>query len=240
MSESKRLCRHWVLASLWAKPLFDTLSKVRFLPRETSLGYDILPAITRLWASTDIRLFHTVTTPRYFELGGYATLPQSVQPWVAAPSLALLGITVVNMTQHLYRITVKPPRQRHHRHDSDAPSLAWLDIYIASRWCCLGSIIIRMTRHLHCTMIKPPRQHHRQHDSTAPSPAWLGIYIAPWPSHLSSVVTIMTRQHRHQHDSTSTSHHGQVISVTPSPIWLGNTVASMTWHLHHVAAKSSR
>jgi hypothetical protein len=32
MSESKRLCRHYVLASLWAKPLFDTLSKVKFLP----------------------------------------------------------------------------------------------------------------------------------------------------------------------------------------------------------------
>jgi hypothetical protein len=32
MSESKRLCRHYVLACIWAKPLFDTLSKVRFLP----------------------------------------------------------------------------------------------------------------------------------------------------------------------------------------------------------------
>jgi hypothetical protein len=35
-----------------------------------------------------IQLLHTSTTPRFSELGGYATLPHPVQPQVAASSSA--------------------------------------------------------------------------------------------------------------------------------------------------------
>jgi hypothetical protein len=45
-----------------------------------SLGYDILLAITQLRANMNIRPLHDVTTPRSSELGGYAILPQPVQP----------------------------------------------------------------------------------------------------------------------------------------------------------------
>jgi hypothetical protein len=42
--------------------------------REMSLGYDILPAITRLQANTNIRLLHDATTPQCSKLG-------AVQPY---------------------------------------------------------------------------------------------------------------------------------------------------------------
>jgi hypothetical protein len=98
--------------------------------RETSLGYDILPAITQLQANMNIWLLHTVTTHRCSELGGYATLPQPVQSWVAVPSLAWLGNIVTSMTRHLHHFAVKPPWQCHRQHDSVALSPTWLDIYI--------------------------------------------------------------------------------------------------------------
>jgi hypothetical protein len=79
--------------------------------REMSLGYDILPAITRLQANTNIWLLHDATTPRCSELEGCATLPRPVQPWVAAPSTAWLGSIVASMTW-----------QHHHQHDSASTS----------------------------------------------------------------------------------------------------------------------
>jgi hypothetical protein len=145
MSESKKLCRHWVLASLWAKPLFDTLSKVRFLPYED---------VHRLWY---FACYHSATSQHEYPTSshcdnismlraqGYVTLPQLVQPWVAAPSPAWLSNTIASMTQ-----------QHCHQHNSActlhcdqvtsaAPSPAWL-----------GSTVISMTQHLHHTIAKWP------------------------------------------------------------------------------------
>jgi hypothetical protein len=163
---------------------------------------------------------HVVTTPRCSELGGCATLPQLVQPWVAALSLAWLSSAGASMTRHWH-------------HDTTSH---------------LGSTIASMTRHRHRTVAKSSRQHHRHHDSVAPSP--FDIDITSWPSRIGSAVASMTwhrhctvakppRQLHRQYDSASTSHHGKVTSAAPSPAWLSSSVASMTRHWHHATAWSS-
>jgi hypothetical protein len=135
--------------------------------RETSLGYDILHAISWLWANMNIWLLHDATTPRCSELGDCTTLTRPVQPWVATPSPAWLDNTVAIMTRHLHCIAAKLPWQRHRQHDSTAPSPAWLDIYIASRpsqpdsaianMTQLDNIVTSMTRHLHRVTARSPR-----------------------------------------------------------------------------------
>jgi hypothetical protein len=118
--------------------------------REMSLGYEIWPTITWLWANKNIRLLHDATTPRCSELGGCATLPQPVQPWVAVPSLAWLDNTVASMTRHLHHTTTKSPRQCRCQHDSTAPSPAWLRIYIASWINHPDSTVTSITQQHHC------------------------------------------------------------------------------------------
>jgi hypothetical protein len=90
--------------------------------REMSQGYDILPAITQLWANTNIRLLHNVTTPWCSELRGCANLPQPIQPLVAAPLLAWLGSIAISMTRHLHHAAAKSPQQHHHQNDSTSTS----------------------------------------------------------------------------------------------------------------------
>jgi hypothetical protein len=123
-----------------------------------SLGYDILPTITRLRANTNIWLRHDATTPRCSKLGGCATLPQPVQPWVIVLSPAWLDNIVIGMTRPLHHAEAKSPRQRRCQHDSAALSLAWLNIYITPRPSRLSSVVANMTR-----------QHCRQYDSTPTS-----------------------------------------------------------------------
>jgi hypothetical protein len=206
--------------------------------RETSLGCDILPAITRLWANTNIQLLDAMTAPQCSELRGCANLPQPIQPWVVVPLPAWLGNTVASITQHLHHAATKSPRQHCRQHDSGALSLAWLDIYTASWPSYLSSVIAIITQ-----------QHRHQHDlastsrcgqvaSAAPLLAWLDIYIVPWPSHLGSTVASMTRQHYCHHDSASTSCHDQVASAALSLACLGGAIVSMTWHRHHTTAWS--
>jgi hypothetical protein len=112
---------------------------------KTSIGYDILSAITRLRANTNIRLLHTATTFRCFELRGYVTLPQLVQPWVAAPSPAWLSNTIASMTQ-----------QHRHQHDSACTLHCGQVALTASSPAWLSSTVISMTQHLHHTIAKWP------------------------------------------------------------------------------------
>jgi hypothetical protein len=49
------------------------------------------------------------------------------------PSRAWLNNIAASMTRHLNRATAKSPWHHSHQHDSAAPSLAWLSIYIAPR-----------------------------------------------------------------------------------------------------------
>jgi hypothetical protein len=136
--------------------------------RETPLGFDILPAITRLQTKMNIWLLHDTTTPRSSELGGCATLAQPVQPWVAAPSPVWLSIIIATMT---------------HQHDSTSTSHYDIVALAASSSAWLGSTIASMTQYLHHVAVKSPRHHrqhdltstyrHRQYDSAASLPAWL-------------------------------------------------------------------
>jgi hypothetical protein len=137
--------------------------------RVTSQGYDI----SLLSLSYKLRWISDFFSMRQ-HLDGLisgATQPYHSQynPWVAAPSPAWLGSTIISMTQHLHCATIKSPWQHHHRHDLAALSPAWLGINIAS-WP------------------SPP---------AAPSPAWLRIYITLWPSSPGSAVTSMTRHLHH-------------------------------------------
>jgi hypothetical protein len=113
--------------------------------REMSLGCDILPAITRLRGNKNIRLLHDATTPQCSMHGCCATYTRPVQPCVTAPSSAWLDSTITSMTQ-----------QHHRQHDSTstshcgqvapaAPSLVWLDIYIAPRSSRPSSTVPAMT-----------------------------------------------------------------------------------------------
>jgi hypothetical protein len=114
--------------------------------REMSLGCDILPAITRLRGNKNIRLLHDATTPQCSMHGCCATYTRPVQPCVTAPSSAWLDSTITSMTQ-----------QHHRQHDSTstshcgqvapaAPSLVWLDIYIAPRSSRPSSTVASMTQ----------------------------------------------------------------------------------------------
>jgi hypothetical protein len=150
--------------------------------RETSLGYDILPAITRLQANMNIWLLHDATIPRCSELGGCSTLPQLVQSWVAASSPARLSSIVAIMTWHLHRAVAKSLRQRHHQHHSIALSPAWLSIYIVSRPSHLSNVVVSMTR-----------QHRRQHDSASTSYCSQVTSAASSLAWLDSIVASMTQ-----------------------------------------------
>jgi hypothetical protein len=73
--------------------------------REISLSYDIcllslgyMPTWISVMIGMPIRLLHVVTTPRYSELVGCASLPQIVQPWVTVPSSTWLDSTATSMT----------------------------------------------------------------------------------------------------------------------------------------------
>jgi hypothetical protein len=138
---------------------------------------------TRISVTIDmpIWLLHTETTPRCSQQRGCVTLPQSVQPWVAASSSAWL----------------------------DSAALAWLSINIASRPSLPSSIITNMTRQPHHQHDSASTLHHGQVTAAAPSPTWLGIDITPWPSCLGSAITSMTRQRHRQYDSTTASRYIQ-------------------------------
>jgi hypothetical protein len=86
--------------------------------RETSLGYDTLPAITRLWANKNMRLHHDATTPQCSKLKGWASLPHLVQPWVAVPSPAWLSFYIASWPCHPGSAVASMTRHHHRQHDS--------------------------------------------------------------------------------------------------------------------------
>jgi hypothetical protein len=160
--------------------------------REISLGYDILPPITRLQANTNIRLLHDATTPWCSKLGGCAMLPQPVQPSVVASSPAWLSIYIASRWCCLGSAIASITRQYCRQHDSAfkpcyglvtsaEPSLAWL-----------SSIITSMTHHIHRDAAKSPRQHYRQHDSTSTPHRGQVASVVPSSVWLNSIVSSMT------------------------------------------------
>jgi hypothetical protein len=187
--------------------------------RELSQGYNILLAITWLWANTNIRLLHDVTTPRCSKLGGCTTLPQPEQPWVVASLSAWLSSTVASMTQYLHHVVAMSLQWRRRQHDSAALLPAWLNIYITPRPSCLNSAISSRTRQQHC-----------QHDSTAPSPAWLGSDNTQQLDH---------QRQRQRHVILAASRHVASSYRYYSPIYLvpGPMQAShcAAWHLHETS-----
>jgi hypothetical protein len=190
-----------------------------------------------------IRLLYAATTPWCFDLGGYVTLPQLVQPWVTAPMPVWLGSTIASMTRHRHRIAAKLPRQRHRQHGSTALEPAWLGVDIVLWPSRPDSTIASMTRYRHHATAKSLRQRHRQHDSAstsrhgqvalaASSPAWLNSTIVSMTLYLHCVMAKSPRQHHFQHDSTSTSHRGQVAPTVPTPVWLGSAIINMARQRH--------
>jgi hypothetical protein len=153
-----------------------------------SLGYDILPAITWLWANTNIRLLHDARTSWCSKLGGLRNLTTT--------STTLSCSTVTSMTRHLHCVVTKSPWQSCRQHDLAAPSPAWLDIYIVPWPSRPGSAITSMTR-----------QHRRQPDSVSTShrsqvtpatsvPAWLSSTVARMTWHLHRIVAKIALQCR--------------------------------------------
>jgi hypothetical protein len=153
--------------------------------RETSLSYDILSAITWLWADTNIINDYHVnpTSPRRDNTSmlrdrGCTTLPQPVQSWVAVMSPAWLGSTIGNMTRYLHRASMT--QQHCRQHD--------LTCYITSRPSCLGSTITSMTQWRHHTASNII--------SATPLSAWLNSDITQW----------LDRQHQQYMISAANKH----------------------------------